>query len=678
MAIAYRGGTANSATNGGNVALDLTEIVGLAEGDLVIVAYAIGDNDGDDFTMAIATGDGWAKIVDIHSDDSDDCDLGVFWKLMGVDVDTSVTVAGLGGTDAAVGAVALAFSGVDVDTPFDVTTTTAVGANTGVADPPSINFDAAAAIVVAVGAAANGQNATLTAPDGYTTNAEQATANDTTDIVIGIGYNLSPSDPEDPGAFTPSADNTGDSWCAATMALRPLAGVEETPITDTDTGTLADTETATVTAMWAVDTDTETLAEGITLAVGETAPYGGTLADTGAVVATATKTDTDAATLADTGVVQASATKADTEAGTLAETGTGTATTADSDTGTLASGSALAVPDTDTATLAETGAYGESATKTDTDAGTLADTSALAPVVEAETGILAESGSGAATTADSDASALASSAALAVPGSDTAALAEVGAYAATATQSDTDAGTLAESSALALPDVDTGSAVEANAIVATTADADTGTLADDGVASAAGDQTDTDTGTLAEAGSSSATTADVEVGTLAELPALAVVASDTGTGTEQPALALEGTDVGTLVEDGSKTTGGVPDTPITAADTATLTDTGAQFGSAPTADGTDTGALTESGSVVAVVVTVPAVRSDAVPMFVFPDYVAHPRLYFNGNDSDVIGLGEFAYIRKTTVAPSYAPPDPYGWLADTGDEEFAAVALLIG
>ena len=390
--------------------------------------------------------------------------------------------------------------------------------------------------------------------------------------------------------------------------------------------------------------DAITLYSGPTITAAELSPYGGTLDDTGAAQEGGGGDES----------------KSGTDTGELTEAGTGTALTSDTDTGTLA--------ETGSGTAAATGV----------DAGTLAEASALA-LAHADTGALAEAGTGSAALADTETgTATEGQPAIAVTGVDAGTGSESVAI-ATAT---TDTGTSDDTGLVtaAASGVDTGTAAETGLGAADTADSDSAELTDDGVATQSGtDATDTDAGTLAEAGSSSATTADVEVGTLAELPALAVVASDTGTGTEQPALALTSTDTGTLAEDGAKTTGGVPDTPITASDTATLTDTGEQFGSAPTADGTDTGTLTESGAVVAVAVAVPRARSNVMPpMIVVPDYVEHPRLYFNGNDSDVIGLGEFAYVRKTTVAPSYAPPDPYGWLADTGDEEFAAVALLIG
>ena len=227
--ITFVDSTSNSAVNGGDVVVDLTDIADLAEDDIVILSYAIGDNDDGDFTMAISSGAGWTKIADLYSNDSDETNLGVFWKIMGATPDTTVTVDGLGGSDASTTAVAMAFRGVDQTTPLDVTTTTATGINSVLANPPSIDHNGSTGtIVVAVGAGAHGGGVqTYTGGAGYTTNFATIGANDTTDSTIGMGHSLSPSDPEDPPVFAFSgSDGTTLSWCAATVALRAAAAVD--------------------------------------------------------------------------------------------------------------------------------------------------------------------------------------------------------------------------------------------------------------------------------------------------------------------------------------------------------------------------------------------------------------------------------------------------------------------
>jgi hypothetical protein len=59
----------------------------------------------------------------------------------------------------------------------------------------------------------------------------QISHNDTVDVLVGMGYNEAPADPENPAAF--SAANIGtasaNSWCAVTMSLLPAPPVTDAP-----------------------------------------------------------------------------------------------------------------------------------------------------------------------------------------------------------------------------------------------------------------------------------------------------------------------------------------------------------------------------------------------------------------------------------------------------------------
>lgn len=226
MAISFvDSATGVSAGNGGDPTIDLTTITGLAEDDLVIVTYSMGTQAGD-YDMAMLSA-GWTQISDIFSDDTGDTNLGVFRKFMGASPDTSAQVDGNGNASTAVAATAMAFRGVDLTTPLDVAAVEATGINTMHPDPGSIDFTTAgSAVVICVG---NGHqqfaSAGYTFPTGYTTNAVNTGGDDTIDTTVGMGYNLSPSDPEDPGALTHGGtDSANYSWCAVTLALRPASG----------------------------------------------------------------------------------------------------------------------------------------------------------------------------------------------------------------------------------------------------------------------------------------------------------------------------------------------------------------------------------------------------------------------------------------------------------------------
>lgn len=224
MAISYVGGATNVSAGNTDVSVSLTALTGGSDsvpsiGDLILFAYNIADADNVDLNLACNTTD-FAEIADLFGNGTQDANLGVFWKL--ANGETAVVGEGsLGGTDTAIQGVVMVFRGVNTTTPFDVTSTTDQGTTGGLPNPPSIDWSTAGAWTVIVGSNAHGSNTNgaFTAPTGYTTDFLTVGNQDTADGVIGMGYNPSPADPENPGAF---ADNvTGTGWCAVTIALRP-------------------------------------------------------------------------------------------------------------------------------------------------------------------------------------------------------------------------------------------------------------------------------------------------------------------------------------------------------------------------------------------------------------------------------------------------------------------------
>ena len=232
MAISYVGGATASSAGNTDVSVDLTALTGGSDsspsnGDLVIFAFNIADADNVDLNLVCNTAD-FAEIADLFGNGTQDANLGVFWKIMGATPDTAVVGEGsTGGTDTSILAAVMVFRGVDQTTPFDVAATTATGTTGGLPDPPSIDWSTAGAWTVVVGANAHaaGSGGAFTAPTNYTTDfLTIGDVNDTADGIIGMGYNSSPSDPENPGQFADNVAATG--WCAVTMALRPAPTVE--------------------------------------------------------------------------------------------------------------------------------------------------------------------------------------------------------------------------------------------------------------------------------------------------------------------------------------------------------------------------------------------------------------------------------------------------------------------
>jgi hypothetical protein len=221
MAISRVNGNTATANNGGNPSVDMSTW-GLLQDDLVIAVLDSGFTSDQDIVMNTS---GYTEIADLFASDVRDTGLGVFYKKMGASPDS--TAVGQGSTNASEGlALAVtAFRGVDTASPFDATATTATGANSANADPPSITFATSGVwVVIGTGCSSNTAATVLTFPAGYTTNALQTVGSDTWRAVVGMAYNSSPSSPENPGVVTADSSLVDDAWCAVTIALKPAAG----------------------------------------------------------------------------------------------------------------------------------------------------------------------------------------------------------------------------------------------------------------------------------------------------------------------------------------------------------------------------------------------------------------------------------------------------------------------
>lgn len=226
MAISFIGSSSNSASPTTDTVVTLPG--SMATNDLIIAVAVVGDTA--DNGLAAPTEGGYTDVLgasDLYSNDVNDCNLDLFYKFHN-GTDTTVTFADAGGANASNAAVVMVFRGVALVVdggPFDTTTVTATGINTSNADPPQIDHTGTAGVwTVIAGASGYGSSGggTYTFPANYTTNAAQRTHNDTVDVIVGMGYNSAPADPENPGAFTAASVGTvaDNAWCAVTMALK--------------------------------------------------------------------------------------------------------------------------------------------------------------------------------------------------------------------------------------------------------------------------------------------------------------------------------------------------------------------------------------------------------------------------------------------------------------------------
>jgi len=234
-AISFVGSAEGSSVPNADTTVDLSGI-GLQEGDLVIVSAGIGDDDNAALDLVVNSS-GYTELINTFSQDDDDVNLGVWWKIMDAVPDTSVVVEGsTGGTDSSLAVVVMAFRGVDSTTPFDVARTSNTGINTFNPDPPSIDHNNPSGVWIVIAGASGhllGGSGTYTFPTGYTTNAIDRGQDDTNDITVGMGYRSSGvSDPENPGVMTHTGTvSATNSWAAVTMALRPATNSSPTVTT---------------------------------------------------------------------------------------------------------------------------------------------------------------------------------------------------------------------------------------------------------------------------------------------------------------------------------------------------------------------------------------------------------------------------------------------------------------
>lgn len=226
MTLTYVGGTSGSNNDGSNYAVSLTSLTGGAgsapiAGDLVIVATGFAGTS--DSNPGVTTS-GYTELTDLYSDDSNDSNFSVNWKIMSVSPDTSVTAISGVSTHAGVTVIQV-WRNADSVTPIDVTTTTATGTNGRDFDSPEITPVTSGAVVLSMGGAAHSASVTTTLtsePTGYSNVVFLAKSGTNQSFTAGLASKAWTSGAEDPAAWDISGNSNSDAWCAATVVLRPL------------------------------------------------------------------------------------------------------------------------------------------------------------------------------------------------------------------------------------------------------------------------------------------------------------------------------------------------------------------------------------------------------------------------------------------------------------------------
>lgn len=217
--LTFVGGATASSTGSSN-SFSLTGLTGgiasaPAAGDLVIVAVAT--KYGTDQNITCSTS-GYTEVADLFQTDTAATNMAVYYKRLS-SAETSVSLNWVQNTGARV--VIHVWRGSDASSPLDATTTTATGANSGIPNAPSITTVTDNAVVIAIGAAAfdNVVSNDLTVPSGME-NFFQTTNSFSGGIGIASVVRAS-AGAYNPAAFGGSSSNSANSWCAATLAIRP-------------------------------------------------------------------------------------------------------------------------------------------------------------------------------------------------------------------------------------------------------------------------------------------------------------------------------------------------------------------------------------------------------------------------------------------------------------------------
>lgn len=213
MAIQFVGRSSGSTTPVSLTALTGGIDTAARENDLVV--YLLSFASTADVDLFVSTS-GYTEIADLYANDTYDTNISVGYKFMGATPDTGI--ARPAGTGYAL--IAHVWRGVDSTSPMDVTPTTRTVIDTGVPTPPAITPTTTGAVVICLAG-----NALLSGPAGYTSsqlsNFVSQTATGTRATAAGVGSFAWTS-----GTFTPTAwgggsTNTGSSYAAVSLALRP-------------------------------------------------------------------------------------------------------------------------------------------------------------------------------------------------------------------------------------------------------------------------------------------------------------------------------------------------------------------------------------------------------------------------------------------------------------------------
>lgn len=209
--------TVGTSTSAGTISATIPS--GRMIGDFILVVHAA--RSGSDLNMSLADPT-YTTIADLYANHTIDANLGVHWKISN---GTETTLALPGGTGVTLQTCSVqVWRGVNLVSPLDVTPTTAISTNSGLAVNPSITVVTDDSLVLLAASVMTNNNLSIvTQPPGFTDLTVAATPSGSVITRASVASKLAATAglaSGGPWAMS-SADNTAYSWCACTLALRP-------------------------------------------------------------------------------------------------------------------------------------------------------------------------------------------------------------------------------------------------------------------------------------------------------------------------------------------------------------------------------------------------------------------------------------------------------------------------
>lgn len=189
-------------------------------GDLILAAGGVGS--AADETLSITDGSSAYTLIgsELYANSTDDTNLRVAYKVAtGSDTLTRLVSGAASNKSAAL--IVFVFRGVDAS-PLDVAAVTATATGDADPDPPAITPQTAGAIIVVIGATGHSDGVQSFTTPSDLTNFVQVNSDDDNDITLGIGLKTDWVSGEfNPAIFNHSSADSGSTWAAMSIALRP-------------------------------------------------------------------------------------------------------------------------------------------------------------------------------------------------------------------------------------------------------------------------------------------------------------------------------------------------------------------------------------------------------------------------------------------------------------------------